>query len=203
MRFLALFLLMGFYSFGQQSQKGKAIINPEAKSFNQSAIRVLAKSKDCKKALFFFDKAISKDSNYVEPLKGKIACLIGLKQYKKAIKVAQRWNQIDSQILSPFPNPSSVTGMLYERLSDTTNSKIHFNYALTCLDNILDTMHSGKTEYVLMEKAIILILLGEHKKGNDILQYLHENSKENIVKLQVLLFLNKPRQDVISKYFHF
>ena len=194
MRFLAFFLFIGLYSFGQPHKA--QTINPKAKQLVDSAMRSAIETGSCEEALV---------SNYVMPVRAKLSCLIGLKRYSNALLVAKKLDSIELDFHPPFPRASSLIAIIYEKLADTVNSKFYFIESLNQVERTLDTMSKENKayDYVLMEKGIVLLLLNEQEKGDAVIRYLSEIQKKDIINYQSAFFLNKTREAIIRRYFNF
>src|SRR5512141_1191163 len=88
MRFLVLFLFVGFYACGQQPSTKKVTVDPRARKLNDSAMLIVMQEQNYEKALSLLDQATEIDSNYLTAYSNKISLNLELKQYDQALNAA-------------------------------------------------------------------------------------------------------------------
>jgi tetratricopeptide (TPR) repeat protein len=125
----------------------------------------------------------------------KFSSQIRLKQYDSAIVTGK-------QILKVKPHNAFITyqiGELYEKLGDTVTSVEYYKHALSILDTALDTMNvkNEKYNWVKLNKAIVLILLGQKKAGDTIIQDVYNNETLYSNKQYDLSVLNMTRKELV------
>lgn len=93
-----------------------------------------------------------------------------------------------------------MVGETFEKMGDTITAAEYYRSSLSILDNILDTMKvSDKKNYksTMVNKAIVLILLNQPKKGYGILKDLYNKETSENYKQMLQTFINFTRHDVI------
>jgi tetratricopeptide (TPR) repeat protein len=120
---------------------------------------------------------------------------VNLKQNDSAIITGK-------QILKVKPHNAFITyqiGELYEKLGDTITSVEYYKHALSILDTALDTMNvkNEKYNWVKLNKAIVLILLGQKRAGDKIIQDVYNNETLYSNKQYDLSVLNMTRKELI------
>lgn len=198
MRISTLFLIIVFYSCGQESNSKKNSAKPDAKSLNDSATLIVKQTQDYAKAISLLDEATQLDSNYLVAYRNKLSFQLQLKQYDQALLTAH-----DLKRLKPaMPDYYTTIGILYDIKGDTVSSSKFFAEASAKFDSILDTMSKTSMNYdiLLMNKAINLILLDEQQKGNDILKQLHDKHKEEGYRESLALLRNKSKQELLEYF---
>ena len=195
MRFLISFLIISLCACGQQTKT-----NPQAKHLTDSAVIVVIRTGDYEKALTLIDEALKIDSNYLAALKNKFAFQLHLEQIDKAIETAKQMKRIKPDV----PDYSQTVGMLYEKIGDSISAEKYFTEASTQFDNILKTTSSESKNYtfLLINKAINLVLLGKQQEGNDILKQLYEKEKDETYKEYIAQFMGKSRKEIIDFVFN-
>lgn len=200
-KFLNLFFIISLpclCAYGQQNENTKQFVNPQAKILNDSAISVMFHSQDYNKALILLDKAIEIDSNYITALNNKVSFEMELKQFDKALITLKRIIAIKPQI----PEYHFFAGLIYVISGDTTSSQNYFKEADNCYNTILDSISKENKSYdfVLMNKAVNLICMGDEEKGNNILKQLYANEKDDIEKEVLSDFINKSRSEIVNYF---
>ena len=178
------------------NQNGK--INSEARALNDSAC-VLSQSgkvKDIQKAVELLDSATSLDKNYFTAYWNKLAFLNVLKRYDRSLETAKHLNR-----LKPNDPMFYVTiGTLYEKKNDSISANDYFQQGLALFNSELDTMNhpSKKYDFMLMNKGIDLIMLGNERDGNLILQQLYESSSDSAHRKTLAFYMNKNKKEILD-----
>ncbi|MBK6825879.1 MAG: hypothetical protein IPG86_02910 [Chitinophagaceae bacterium] len=199
LKFISGFLLIAFYSCGQNTAKKK--IDPEATALSNKIIPLvsyLENPDSCKKALLYLDSATNIDNNCFTCHHNKLMFLSSLKQFKRAVETVNECLR-----LMPTAYDLYLTGgILYEKIGDTISSKKYFEKSLNILNPVLDTMTTQNIEYQVfsMYKAINLIMIGENKSGNDLLKLLIEREQEPELKQNMLTFMNKTKKQLVEMF---
>jgi len=121
-----------------------------------------------------------------------------LKQFGKALITLKRIIAIKPQI----PEYHFFAGLIYVRSGDTTSSQNYFKEADNCYNTILDSIskENKSFDFVLMNKAINLVCMGDKEKGNNILKQLYANEKDDIEKEVLSDFINKSRSEIVNYF---
>ena len=184
-KLIFIFLIFGVDSCRQKDLKHT--VNPVAvKLANEatSLVSFIDNTDSCKKAITLLDSATAIDSNYFLGYQNKLMFLTQLKQYTKAILTNNNLIRI-----KPFAHEIYLTsGLLYMKMSDTLTSRNYFQKSLTICNNALDTMNVNNKNYVMLvsDKAFNLIMLGENKKLNELLQSLSAREIDVELKKNIL-----------------
>ena len=187
---------------GQRAEKtSKHKVDSKAHQLNDSAISLTMKSQDSLtyvKAISLLNQATAIDSDYYFAYWNKLAFQSQLEQYDKALLTTK-------QLLRLKPNAPDYylsIGMLYEKTGDTTSANKYFHTGLSLYNNLLDTMSTKNKSYniLLMNKSLNLILVGQEKKGNEILKQLYDRQIDETFKEFYSSFMNKSRKEIIDNY---
>jgi tetratricopeptide (TPR) repeat protein len=187
--------------FGQNGKETKNhIINPDAIRLNDSAVAMIHSSyaEDYQKAILLLDQAIKIDSNYFNAYYNELTFYCQLRQYDNAIQAAK-------QILRIRPNSPDYYGTiggLYYRMGDTIKANEYFKDGLVLYDKMLDTMNTKNNYYdqLIINKATVLILIGDQTKGNMILKRLYDGETDQKYKEIIEMVMNKSRQEILDYF---
>ncbi len=203
LKFLLIFLIIGFCSCGQKSAKHKP--DPEAVKLNNKIVPLVPfidNIDSSKKALVFLDSATSIDSNYFLGYYNKLMFLYALKEYNKAVLAINNCIRIRPNAHDLF----LTGGILYEKIRDTISSKSYFEKSLKICNSVLDTMKANNTNYIFLStnKAVNLIMLGDAATANRTLKHLYDTLPDAgefaaEEKKYILSFINKNKTDLIKK----
>ena len=199
MRFTILFLLIGLYACGQQTENKNHKIDPTAKKLNDSAVLIVMNTQDYEKAILLLNQATQIDSNYLIAYTNKLSFQLHLNQLDKALLSAYSLKRIKPD----NPEYYVTIGMIYDLKSDTITSKRFFDEAATRYNAILDTMSATNKDYdmLLMNKAVNLVLIGQQQEANDILKQLYDKHKDESYREILASFMNKSKQDILNNLF--
>jgi len=141
-------------------------------------------------------KAIEIDTSYFIAYWNKFNCQVQLKQYAGALITGKRL-----VILRPNdPVNEFLVGKVYDKLGDTIHAKAYYKNYLSYCSSILDTMATSNRQYrfVVEEKAIVLILLGQQQNGKAILKKLFDTEPISMNKPFDSLYMGLTRKDIID-----
>ena len=200
MRFLILFFIITNLSeslFSQRVDSTNHIIDQRAIQLNDSAVNVVVQEQNYETAIALLDKALQIDSNYLMALANRYSYELALHQYDHAINTAKKMIKIKPQAPDYFVSG----GLAYFLSGDSISSQKYFKEAVAIYDRILDTMKKENNGYklVLMGKAVNLIFSGDSQKGNEILKYLDDSTKDEMEKEFYSEFINKQRKEIIDE----
>ena len=196
-KFIILSLLCGLYACGQNQTNHKP--DPAAVEFNKKALSLMPffdNVDSSRKAIFLLDRATIIDSNYFAGYYNKLMFLNTLKQFDKAILAANNLIRI-----RPFAHDLYLTrGFLYDQIGDTISSRNDFQRSLAICNAVLDTMNSKNTafDYLLMNKATNLVMLGDQKEGNKVLKKLYDKQTDETFKKFYGSLMNKPKKEFLA-----
>ena len=174
-------------------------IHPEAVKLNNKIIELspyLDNPDSCRKAIAYLDQATTIDSNYFLGYYNKLIFLYPLKQYEKAVFAVNNCIR-----LKPGAHDLYLTGgVLYEKIGNKILAKRYFEKSLAIVSSVLDTMEVNSLNYEMLSinKGINLIMLGQDKRGRDIIKAMYERQKEPHMQEMALLFLNKGKEELIE-----
>lgn len=174
MRFVFLFFLLSEITFGQS-------VNQLVISYNDSATRIVSKTKDYVKAIALLDKAIQIDSTYHRSYENKFPYLMALHRYDDAEETNNRLIKLSSNNALYI----SMAGLLLENKGDIALATIKYTEAENKFKAILEhTQPSGfKYEFMLVNRAMNLLFLRQDSTAKQICveyaeKYKKEHSKE-------------------------
>ncbi|MPM06950.1 hypothetical protein SDC9_53254 [bioreactor metagenome] len=184
-------LILPILSVAQQSGEGKPI-NPTAIEFNNKAV-VLMTQDECDSALFYFDKAIEADSNYMPPHSSKSKIYVINGQYDLAL------NETESAIkIKPDQAEAwAFAGVIIEFKGDTLKAKDYFKKSIEIFDARIS--NPDMSNFIFANKfnrAISLILLGNEKEGKNELNKIKEDFSEFSMIIDEYLKLS--RQEIVQ-----
>ena len=199
-KLLFLFFLFASVSHAQKSSESPRYTIPNAaRRLNDSAMNMVKKFNDrphVVKAISLLDMATAIDTNYFIAYNNKLVFQSGLKQYESSIATLKHLIR-----LKPAAPDFYVTGgVFYEKLGDSITAKKYFRAALTRYDKLLDTMDKKNKSYtfLMMNKGVNLILLGDQAKGQQILKQLYDSSTDDKFRQGISMFMNKTRREIIA-----
>jgi len=198
MRFLNLLFLISFYACGQQREKYS--VNPEAKKLNDSAISIARYSMDYKTAVALLDKATQIDSNYFSAYNNKFSFQGIIKPFdvNKNLIILKNLNRLRPE----DPRYYNFIGLLYYIKGDTILSEKYFFNAASHYAKILDTLPKINKGYdvLKMDQAVNFILIGQERKGNDLLKQFYKETKDSVYKEILAPMINKSRQEILDEF---
>jgi len=195
LKIIILLLIFGIYSCGQTTHP----TNRTAVELNDKIIPLvnyLSNSDSCIKALTFLDSATIIDSNCFLCYYNKLMFLKSLKQYDKAISTVNRLLR-----LKPFANDLYLSGgVYYMKIGDTASAKVYFQKSLDICNGVLDTISVENRNYVSLtiNKALDIILLGDQRKGNEILKDLRNKQTDSTYSDYISSFMNKSSDELLE-----
>jgi len=122
--------------------------------------------------------------------------LKSLKQYDKAISTVNRLLR-----LKPFANDLYLSGWVYYmKIGDTASAKVYFQKSLDICNGVLDTISVENRNYVSLtiNKALDIILLGDQRKGNEILKDLRNKQTDSTYSDYISSFMNKSSDELLE-----
>jgi tetratricopeptide (TPR) repeat protein len=191
-----------FNAFGCGRKPVKHKTDSAAVNLNNRAIslsRYIHDQDSCKKAITLLDSATSIDSNYFLGYYNKLMFLNQLRQYDKAIAAVNHLIRI-----RPGINDLYLTGgMLFDKTGDTLTARLYFEKTLAICNTVLDTMNRKNRDYDIlrMNKGISLVMLGQQKTGNQILEHLYDGPTD-IPKELISTFINKSQSEILEQIFN-
>jgi tetratricopeptide (TPR) repeat protein len=196
MRVLMFLLLIGFSACGQQLSDKKHLIDPRARQLNDSATLVAMRSQDYSRALSLLEQATKIDSNFTTAYANKLSFQLQLKEFDQALQTAFKLKGLNPTA----PDYYVTIGMVYSYKGDSALANNYFIEAAKRYDIILDTMNKANKVYemLLMNKAVNLVLVGQQKKGNEILKQLYSEQRNEDYKEIIALFMNKTKQEILK-----
>ena len=106
------------------------------------------------------------------------------------------------QIIRIRPNNAYYTyriGELYEKTGDSITAIGYYKHALSIFNAALDTMdrNSWRYNFAKLEKAVVLILLGQKNAGDSVINELLSAETIDSNKQYLLIMLNMSRKELI------
>lgn len=135
------------------------------------------------------------DSHIVASYIRKFNSQVHLKQNDSAIVTGK-------QIIRIRPNNAYYTyqiGELYEKTGDSITAIGYYKNALSIFNAALDTMdtHSWRYNFAKLEKAVVLILLGQKDAGDSVIKELLSAETIDSNKQYLLIILSMSRKELI------
>ncbi len=198
LKFIFIFLLITLYSCRQNSAKRKA--DPAVTILSNKIIPLinhLNNADSCKKALFYLDSATAIDSNCFFCYYDKLMFLSSLNQFDKAILTINNCIRI-----RPNAHDLYLTGgIIYARIGDSASAKKYFQKSLTILNPVLDTMNVNNNVYAMLvgNKAVNLIMLGNDKQLNELLNNLSVSQIDTEIKKNILAMKRINKKELINR----
>jgi tetratricopeptide (TPR) repeat protein len=191
--------LISLCSCAQDTPKHK--VDPAAKAFNERAMTLYSfidNIDSAKKAIVLLDSATTIDSDYYLAYYNKLIFSTNIKQFDKALLAANNLIRIRPSVHDFY----LTRGFLYYRLGNTNASKSDFQHSLTICGKVLDTMSSKNKnyDYISMDRAISLIMLGQQDKGQQILKQIYNRQTDSSWKKYYGSYLNKNPKQLIELY---
>jgi tetratricopeptide (TPR) repeat protein len=182
------------------SQKsGKHAINPAAVKLNNQAMELfsyIANKDSATKMIKLLDSATAMDSDYFTGYFNKQIVLNQLKQYEKSIVAVQNLIRLRPNACDLYLNG----GILYEITGDTVSSRLYFQKSLAICKSVLDTMNMSNPNYDVLatNMALNLIMLGQQKDGNAVLEKVYKSQTDSSLKGLTQSFMNKSKREIID-----
>ena len=118
-------------------------------------------------------------------------------------------NQFDEAVLAInnciriMPNAHDLYltgGILYAKTGDSVSAKKYFQKSLTILTPVLDTMNVNNNDYTMLvgNKAVNLIMLGNDKQLNELLNNLSDNQTDIELKKNILAMMKINKKEFIN-----
>jgi tetratricopeptide (TPR) repeat protein len=190
-------LLISLGSCTQNAAEHK--VDPAAKVFNERAMTLYSSIDNidsAKKAIALLDSATTIDSDYYLAYYNKLVFLGNIKQFDKALLAVNNLIRI-----RPSAHDFYLTrGFLYYRLANMKASKLDFQQALTICSKVLDTMSlkSKNYDYICLDKAISLVMLGQQSEGQVILKQIYNRQTDSSWKKYYGSYLNKSPKQLVD-----
>jgi tetratricopeptide (TPR) repeat protein len=193
MKIIILALSLNFFACKQQH-----INNPEAIKYNKAAMELYHKSggNDVKGAIELLNKAINIDSGYFKAYYNKRMFELQLREYNDAISTGK-------EMIKRWPNNADnygIVGTTYEMMNDTILGQQYLKQALIRYDKVLDTINAKNKSYryFAMTKGIILIMLNQNQRGNQVLKELYSKETDTLYKQEYLKYIGKNREQILT-----
>lgn len=135
----------------------------EAVRFNNIAISYAKQNIDS--AIYYFDKAIQMDSNYLLAYQNKANVLIAAKQYNEAL---QEVNILSSKVANS--ETYKMKGLLYALTNDSIKAKENYIQAIEHIDEEVKRVNDFLKYQKLFHKGTIYLLLNQNKEGIDLIE---------------------------------
>ena len=197
LKLIFLLSLISLYSCAQNTPKYK--VDPAAQELDNRAMSMFyffGNPDSIGKAISLLDSAIAIDSNYLRAHQDKLTLLLMLKQFDKALLTVNKMISLRPTALDFY----LTRGYLHYRLGDENSSKADYQKSLTICTNVLDTMSvtNRNYDYLSLDKAISLIMLGEQDKGNQIIKELYDKQTDSTFKEYYGSYLNKNAKEIFK-----
>ena len=172
----------------------------EAIKLNNAAIDSLGRAKNVNKGLVtairLLDQAIEIDDHNLVAYYNKFTFQKQLKHYTEAITTGK-------QMVALAPRNAEMKvelGEVYAKTGDTVKAMQYFKSGMAIYNKVLDTMRTTNDWYktLKMESAVDLIILGEQKKGQAILNELVANEKNRNMKQLYQQITTLTRDDLLN-----
>jgi tetratricopeptide (TPR) repeat protein len=198
MQKIFLLLFLGLFSCVQGQDKTKYLVNPAAKQLDDSANYILTHSLDYERALLLLQKATQLDTNYYIAYSNLLTCQFALNKLDEALITTKNINRIKPNFAENFV----MIGLLYYRKDDMTSALKNFIEAEHLYGKVLDTMSTKNKKHdgYLLNRALMLILIGQQKKGNDILKQQYDNTIDEQKKKMIERFMNKSSSEILDGF---
>jgi len=147
------------------------------------------------KQLDLLNQAIKIDSNYFVAYNNKFGVERRLKKYKDALITA-------NEMLRLFPRDPTLkffAGKMYDINGDTIRARAYYQDYLFQCNRELDTMtmRNKQREFLELQKGLVLVLLGQPKKGQETIKGLYEKA-DSWDKAKYLLCMRLKRADMLN-----
>jgi tetratricopeptide (TPR) repeat protein len=149
-------------------------------------------------ALKLLDKAIATDAGDYTAwgMKSSIYSMQG--RDEDALYAAKKVEE-----LNPYmPETPYYEGVLYYNLGKKDSADMALNRAVDLFTKKMDTTVKNSPEYFYtgIQKGVTLKILGREKEGNDLLNTLHNNTKDDNARVNIEMYLNKDRATILKEF---
>jgi tetratricopeptide (TPR) repeat protein len=195
-------LLIGIiFSLSACGQKlSQHTVNADAIALNKRAMSLLFfinNSDSANKAIRLLDSATALDSNFYSGYYSKLMFFAQLNQYYKAIETINHMIRLRPKNYELY----STGAIMYDKLGDSISSEEYLQKSLEICTKVLDTMSVQNRNYHLMNKALILIMLGHQTDGNLLLKMVYEDETDSVKKEWIHSYMNKSKREIIEMIF--
>jgi len=135
----------------------------EAIYLNNQAIKHIETNSDS--AIYYFDKAIAQDPNYLLSYQNKANLLIKIKDYESALKVV---DQLSKKMESS--DIYQMKGILYDLNQDSSAATANYLKAITQIDNEVKRINDFAKYKKLYDKGTLYLLLNRTGVGIDLIK---------------------------------
>ena len=135
----------------------------EAIYLNNQAIKHIETNLDS--AIYYFDKAIAQDPNYLLSYQNKANLLIKIKDYESALKVV---DQLSKKMESS--DIYQMKGILYDLNQDSSAATANYLKAITQIDNEVKRINDFAKYKKLYDKGTLYLLLNRTGVGIDLIK---------------------------------
>ncbi|MCI0920854.1 tetratricopeptide repeat protein [Sphingobacterium rhinopitheci] len=135
----------------------------EAIYLNNQAIKHIETNSDS--AIYYFDKAIAQDPNYLLSYQNKANLLIKIKDYESALKVV---DQLSKKMESS--DIYQMKGILYDLNQDSSAATANYLKAITKIDNEVKRINDFAKYKKLYDKGTLYLLLNRTGVGIDLIK---------------------------------
>ena len=199
LRFILIIFLASLISCAQDTSMQKR--SDDVYKISQQTISLigfLENEDSCKKAVLLLDSAISLNNNCFLCYYNKAIFLNSLNEYSDAIASIKHAIRIKPQSPDLYFN----TGLLYEKINDSSSAKGYFRKSLQICESALDTMSINHQDYTIWQsyKAASLVLLGEKSKAYDQFEKLYNSQSDEMLKNRIKQIMNSSREQVIKMF---
>lgn len=150
-------------------------INPLAIDYNDLAIKQIH-VQNYDSALVLINKALSLDGNYTLGYSNKIGIYIGMKDYKKALIVADELMKIDPQYVTCYVQ----AGAICDIMGDSIMAIDYYKKGISCYDEKI--LKADDPKQLLMNRvnrACLLRFVGKEDEGKKELEKLKTDNPDN------------------------
>lgn len=135
----------------------------EAIYLNNQAIKHIETNSDS--AIYYFDKVIAQDPNYLLSYQNKANLLIKIKDYESALKVV---DQLSKKMESS--DIYQMKGILYDLNQDSSAATANYLKAITQIDNEVKRINDFAKYKKLYDKGTLYLLLNRTGVGIDLIK---------------------------------
>jgi len=198
MRLSIFFLLTALSACGQRAENNKHLIDPKAGRLNDSALSIMERSQDYKKAIALLDQATRIDSNFYIAFWNKTNFELDMNEFDSALSTAKNLHRIKPG----SPDYFFVEGIIYDKMRDTISSQKYFRESENRYETILDTMNTSSKQYrsMLITKAANLKIIGQEQKGNDLLKQLRDSEKDDFQKEMLDSMIIDSKEQILDDF---
>jgi tetratricopeptide (TPR) repeat protein len=194
MKQLIIFNLIWILFASCSVKQKKEVFNPKAIELNNKAVELMKKLNN-DSALILFDKAIAVDKTYYLPHSSKSVIYIRKKEFDKALTEME----MAVKKRPDFTEGWNLVGMLNEKLGNIETAMKCYKKSLAIFDERI--ANPAKKEFLSvnrLNRAYLLILLGQEKEGKEEMRKLKEEMP-NFTVIDEFIKLNK--QDYFNQIF--